>query len=325
VVTNGISSSPVTVSVVAGPDFSLTANPTSVSVAQGSSGTSQITVVPVNGFSDSVNLAASGLPTGVTAQFNPNPTTSASTLTLTASGNATKGTSTVTITGTSNTLSHTTTIQLTVTAATGPIVSLAPASLVFGNTVVGATSAGKSVTLTNSGNATLNITSIVPSGDFSLTTSTKPCGSTLLAGQNCKIEVTFTPTQVGARTGTLTLTDNAANSPQSVSLSGTGTVQATLTPVSKTFPATKVGLSSAAKVFTLTNKQNVALTGISSGTTGDYSVSTTTCSSSLGAKSSCTISVVFTPTQTGTRTGTLQVSDSAVTSPQTSSLTGTGK
>jgi hypothetical protein len=325
VVTNGIESSPVSVSVTAGPDFSLTANPASVSVAQGSSGTSQITVVPVNGFNDSVTLTTSGLPSGVSAQFNPNPATTTSTLTLTAAANATRGTSSVTITGTTSDLTNTTTVQLTVTAPSGPIVSLSPASLAFANTVVGATSAAKIITLTNTGNATLNITSIVPSGDFSLTTSTKPCGSTLAAGQNCRIEVTFTPTQVGARTGTLTLTNNAANSPQSVPLSGTGTGQATLTPATKTFPATTVGKSSAAKVFTLANKQSVALTGISSETTGDYSVSATTCSSSLAAKSKCTISVIFTPTQTGTRTGTLQVNDSAVNSPQTSTLTGTGK
>jgi Abnormal spindle-like microcephaly-assoc'd, ASPM-SPD-2-Hydin len=123
----------------------------------------------------------------------------------------------------------------------------------------------------------------------------------------------------------LTITDNAANSPQTVALSGTGTVPVTLTPASKTFPATKVGTSSAAKVFTLTNKQSVALTGISTSTTGDFSVSSSTCSTSLAAKSSCQISVIFTPTQTGTRTGSLQVSDSAVGSPQSSSLTGTGK
>jgi Abnormal spindle-like microcephaly-assoc'd, ASPM-SPD-2-Hydin len=325
VVANGIESSPSTVSVVAGPDFSLTANPASVSVAQGGNGTSQISVVPVNGFSDSVTLTASGLPNGVTAQFSPNPTTSTSTLTLTASATATKGTSTITITGKTSTLTHTTSIQLTVTSASGPIVTLTPASLAFANTVVGATSAAKFVTLSNTGNATLNIASIAASGDFGLTSSTKPCGSTLAAGQNCKIYVTFTPTQVGARTGTLTITDNAANSPQTAPLSGTGTAQVTLTPTTKTFPATKVGTSSAAKVFTLTNKQNVALTGISSATTGDYSVSATTCSTTLAAKTHCTISVVFTPTQTGTRTGTLQVSDSAVGSPQTSSLTGTGK
>jgi hypothetical protein len=325
VIANGIASAPVTVTVVQGADFSLTANPTSVSVAQGGTGTSSITVVPQSGFTGSVNLAATGLPTGVTAAFNPNPTTTTSTLTFTASGTATKGTSTVTVTGTSGGLTHTATIQLTVTAGGGPIVTLTPTSLTFPSVVVGTTSAGKSVTLANTGNATLNISSIATSGDFALSTSTKPCGSTLAAGTNCKIEVTFTPTQVGVRTGTLTITDNAPGSPQSVSLSGTGTVQVTLTPTSKAFPATKVGSTSAAKVFTLSNKQSVALTGISIVTTGNFSVSTTTCSSSLAAKSKCTISVVFSPTQTGPTSGTLQVSDSALGGPQTSTLTGTGK
>jgi len=139
------------------------------------------------------------------------------------------------------------------------------------------------------------------------------------------VEVTFTPTQVGARTGSLTFTDNAPNSPQTVPLSGTGLAPVELTPASAKFPATTVGSTSAAKTFKLENKQAVALTGISIATTGDFSVSTTTCSSSLAADSTCTISVVFKPTQTGTRTGALQVSDSAAGSPQTSSLTGTGK
>ncbi len=89
--------------------------------------------------------------------------------------------------------------------------------------------------------------------------------------------------------------------------------------------AEKVGKSSPAKVFTLANKQSVAITGILISTTGDFSFSTTTCSSSLAAKSSCKINVIFTPTQTGTRTGTLQVSDSTVTSPQTTNLSGTGE
>ncbi|MGC2558140.1 MAG: choice-of-anchor D domain-containing protein [Terriglobales bacterium] len=325
VVANGIQSSPVTVSVTASPYYSLTASPSSLSIAQGASGTSTITIVPVNGFDSSVNFTASGLPSGVSAQFSPNPATTTSVLTLTASASATKGTSTVTVTGTSGALTQTTTITLTITAGSAPIVTLAPPSLTFASVVVGATSTGKSVTLTNSGNATLDITGITTSGDFALVTSTKPCGATLTAGKNCKIEVTFTPTQVGARTGTLTITDNASGSPQSVPLSGTGTVQATLTPASKTFPATKVGTTSAAKVFTLSNKQSVALTGISPSTTGAFSVSATTCGASLNAKSTCTISVVFTPTQTGSTTGTLEVNDSAIGSPQTSSLSGAGK
>ena len=120
VVANGIASDPVTVSVVATADFSLTANPTSVSVAQGGTNTSTITVVPVNGFNGSVSLDASGLPSGVTVGFSPNPTSSTSVLTFTASGTATKGTSTVTVTGTSGALTHTTSITLTVTAGSAP-------------------------------------------------------------------------------------------------------------------------------------------------------------------------------------------------------------
>jgi len=326
VITNGIESNTDVVTVAAAADFSLTANPTSVSVAQGANGTSVITVVPINGFSSSVTLSASGLPTGVTAGFSPNPTSSTSTLTLSASASATVGTSTVTITGMSGTLSHTTTIQLTVTGGGGgPVVTLTPTSLTFSSTVVGTTSVGKGVTIANTGGGTLNFSGFTITGDFALGTSGKPCGSTLAPGKNCKVQVTFTPTQTGTRTGTLSITDNAPGSPQTVPLSGTGSVEATLTPATKTFPATKVGASSAAKVFTLSNKQSVPLTGISSSVTGDYSVSATTCSSSLAAKSTCTISVVFTPTKTGTRTGTLTVNDSAVGSPQTSSLTGTGK
>jgi len=308
------------------PSFTLSASPSNLSIAQGSSGTSTITVTPVDGFTGSVTLSTSSLPTGVTSGFSPNPTTSISTLTLTASASAATGTTTVTITGVSGSLTETTTVGLTVTSAAGsPVVTLSATSLAWGNTVVGATAAAKSLTVTNSGTGTLNISGIAISGDFAQATSTKPCGSTLAAGKNCIIKVTFTPTQLGARTGTLTITDNAANSPQTVALSGTGTAQAKLTPTSATFPTEKVGTSSPAKVFTLTNEQTVALTSIVISTTGDFAVSTTTCTTSLAAKSTCTISVVFTPTATGARTGTLSVADSAVGSPQTSSLKGTGK
>jgi Abnormal spindle-like microcephaly-assoc'd, ASPM-SPD-2-Hydin len=325
-VANGIASNPIVVDVAAGTGFSLSASPSSLGITQGSSGTSKITVVPQNGFSGSVTLSASGLPSGVTAAFSPNPATTTSTLTLTASGTAATGTSTVTISGLSGSVSATTTIALTVSAGTsGPTVTVSPASLTWGTVVLGATGAAKPVTLTNTGTSTLNISSITTSGDFGQTTSTKPCGSTLAAGKNCKIMVTFTPTALGTRTGTLTLSDNSPSSPQTVALSGTGGVAAKLTPVTASFPRESVGTSSPAKVFTLHNLQSISLTGISVSTTGDFSVSATTCSASLAAKSTCTISVVFKPTKTGTRTGTLQVSDTAAGSPLISNLTGTGK
>jgi len=95
-----------------GADYTLSASPSSLTVTQGSNGTSTITVNPTGGFTGSVALSASGLPSGVTAAFSPTSTTTTSTLTLTASstattGTATTGTATVTVTGTSGTLSHT--------------------------------------------------------------------------------------------------------------------------------------------------------------------------------------------------------------------------
>src|SRR4029077_10896273 len=207
----------------------------------------------------------------------------------------------------------------------GPAVTLTPTSLAFGKVVVNTTSTGKNVTLANTGNATLIIASITTSGDFAPVTSTKPCGSALAAGKNCIIRVTFTPTQVGSRTGNVTIIDNASNTPQTVPLSGTGVLPATLTPTSATYAALTVGTTSPAKVFTLRNNQTVTLNSIVISTTGDFKVSTTTCTASLVAKSNCTISVVFKPTAVGTRTGKLSVADSASNSPQTSCLTGAGK
>ncbi|MFZ1006461.1 MAG: S53 family peptidase, partial [Candidatus Sulfotelmatobacter sp.] len=102
------------------PSFTLSASPSSVTITQGGAGgTSTITVTDIGGFSGSVTLAASGLPSGVTAVFGTNPTTSTSVLTLTASATATTGTVTVTISGTSGSLNASTTISLTVNSSGG--------------------------------------------------------------------------------------------------------------------------------------------------------------------------------------------------------------
>jgi hypothetical protein len=179
------------------PDFSLSASPASLTITQGTSGTSTITVTPLNGFTGSVTLSASGLPAGVTAGFGTNPTTGSSVLTLTASSTATTGTSTVTVTGTSGTLTHTTTISLTVNATATPNFSLSasPASL--------------SVTQGTSGNSTITET---PSGGFTgsvtLSASGLPAGVTAAFGTNPTTStsvVTFTASAT-ATTGTATVT-----------------------------------------------------------------------------------------------------------------------
>jgi subtilase family serine protease len=104
----------LTVTTVAAGNFTLSASPTSVSITRSSHGTTTITIHPTNGFAGSVTLSATGMASGVTASFSPNPATGTSTLTLTASSTATTGTTTVTITGVSGSLSHTTTISLRV-------------------------------------------------------------------------------------------------------------------------------------------------------------------------------------------------------------------
>src|SRR3954470_5003264 len=108
----------------AGPNFSLSASPSSLSVTQGTSGNSTITVTPSGGFTGSVTLSTSALPAGVTASFGTNPTTGSSVLTFTASATATTGTSSITITGVSGTLSHTTSISLTINATGGGATNL---------------------------------------------------------------------------------------------------------------------------------------------------------------------------------------------------------
>ena len=107
-------------------------------------------------------------------------------------------------------------------SAAAPGVALSVTSLTFGGQLLTTTSASKPVTLTNNGNAALTINSIAASGNFAQTNTCPVSPATLAASGTCTISVTFAPTAVGARTGTLTITDNAGGSPHTVSLTGTG-------------------------------------------------------------------------------------------------------
>jgi len=272
---------------------------------------------------------ASGIPTGTVGFYDG--VTLLGSVSLTSAGQAVYVTAALALgshsigasySGDTNFLGSSSTVLVQqVNAAT--TVTLSAMSLSFGDEALNFASALKTVTLTNSGSAVLMISNITPSASFAVSSTT--CGSTLAVKKNCKVSLTFTPTSLGAQTGTLTFSDNAANNPQTVALSGTGIVDAMLTPASATYAKQAVDTTSPAKTFILTNNQPVALTSIAISTTGDFAVSATTCGTSLAAKGKCTISVTFTPTQTGTRTGQLSASDSASNSPQTSNLAGTGK
>lgn len=319
---NSAGQAPAYVFGSSGPLYTLSGVPSSLSFLPGGQATSTISITPWNGFSGSVSLSPVLLPSGVTASFDPNPATTTTTLTLTANATAAEGTSEVVLNGASGSLNQTAGSMLTVLQA--PEVKLVPPSLNFGNQVIN-TSAGRGATLRNVGEITLNFTNnpvITPSTSFKI--SQTFCGNVVFPHKSCTVSVQFEPTSLGKQTASLVFTDDAFGSPQAVSLSGTGVEPAALTPASLAYATRKVGTTSPARAFLLTNNQLVALTSIAISTTGDFALSTTTCGTSLAAKAKCMISVTFTPTKTGNRTGQLSITDSAVNSAQTASLTGTG-
>jgi len=188
----------LTVNSATQPNFSLSASQSSVTITQGTSGTSTITVNPQNGFGGSVGLSASGLPSGVTASFNPSSTTSTSTLTLTASSTATTGSATVTITGTSGSLTHTTTIALTVNPGPNFSLSASPSSL--------------SVARGSTGTSTITINPVRGfTGSVSFSASSLPIGVT----------ASFNPSSsTSASTLTLTVSSSATTGTFSVRVRG---------------------------------------------------------------------------------------------------------
>ncbi|MDR3724415.1 MAG: choice-of-anchor D domain-containing protein [Terracidiphilus sp.] len=212
------------------------------------------------------------------------------------------------------------TVSLTGTGAAAASVSTTPASLDFGTVAVGSTSAAQSAMLTNTSSAGVVVTSAVASAPFTVT-SDLCSGTTLAASSACQIKVVYSPTAAGAATGTLTLTDAAGT--QTVSLMGTGAAVATdtLSATSLSFPATATGELSAAQTVTLTNSGGIPLKSIAISVSGQFQQSNT-CGGQLAAQSSCTISVVFAPTQIANLTGAVTVSDASQT--QTVALNGQG-
>ncbi|MFZ0685959.1 MAG: choice-of-anchor D domain-containing protein [Terriglobales bacterium] len=223
------------------------------------------------------------------------------------------------------------TASLTGTGVAAPIVSLSPASLAFGNVNLGATSAAQPVVLTNTGNAALVITSIgftgTNSADFA---ETDNCPGTLNPSAQCTLMVTFTPSLVGAESASLQFTDNAADSPETVSLTGTGVSSfpvVRLSPTSLAFGNVTIDTTSPSQPVVLTNTGTAPLTIVSIGITGANSgdfAQTNNCPGSLNPSSQCTVTVTFTPSLTSAESASLQFTDNAGDSPETVALSGTG-
>ena len=160
-------------------------------------------------------------------------------------------------------------------------VTLSASSLNLGNAAVGNTSAAKTVTLTNAENVSLSFSNIQTSAGFAVASNT--CGTSIAAGATCTAGVTFSPTNTGAATGTLTFTDSAANSPQTVTLTGTGSAPVTVSPSSLAFGSLALGKTSSPKTVTLTNHLSTALPISSVTAVGDFAISSNTCGASVGA------------------------------------------
>jgi hypothetical protein len=219
----------------------------------------------------------------------------------------------------------------TVNLNVGPAVAfLSTHALAFGVQPIGATSTPGPAALLNVGGAFMPISSIATSGansgDFSATPSS--CANPLPPAAVCLLSVTFKPTGPGPRKSSISISDNAAGSPQTVVLTGVGTA-ASLSPTALPFAGQTVNTSSAAQTIILTNKGTVTMNlwqiAILGANAGDFSLSPpSTCGSTLGTGANCTVSVTFKPTATGARTASVLFSNDGGGSPQAVTLTGTG-
>jgi len=312
---NGIELHPV-LDIIFNPsssDFSMSASPTSLSVAQGGSGNSTISTTISGSFNSAVSLSASGLPTGATASFNPSsiaaPGSGSSTMTITAGASTPTGTSTVTVTGTGGGKTHTTTVSLTVTASTSDFtISASPTSL--------------SITQGGSGTSTVS-TAVVGSFNsaISLSASGLPTGAT--GG--------FNPTSIaapggGSSTMTITVAASTATGTSTVTITGTGGGKTHTTTVSLTVTSSSADFSITASPSSVSIKQ---------GSSGTSTISTTISGSfnsaiSLSASGLPTgASAGFNPTSiaapgSGSSTMTITVGASTATGTSTVTITGTG-
>lgn len=253
------------------------------------------------------------------------------------------GSPVITATPDADTTDQAASASVTLTLVTPPTGTYQPTSLTFPAQTIQTTSTAQTVTLTNTGQQDLALTSApviagTNSSDFAVSSTTCTLGLILTANANCSISVTFTPTATGARSATLQVTDNSggtAGTVQSLNLSGTGQNPGLFmaSPTSLTFAAQTLQTTSAPQTVTVTNTGQSSFTLVSASIAlpSDFSsASGTTCTAnlSIAPNSSCVVNVTFTPTATGTRNGTLTITYNlgvGSNSTQDVTLTGTGQ
>jgi len=193
---------------------------------------------------------------------------------------------------------------------TDAAVSLSATNLDFGQQAVNTTSAPKSVTVTNTGTTSLVVGEVAASGDFAADASACTA-QPVQAGQACVINVTFSPTATGLRPGGLTITSNAASSPDFIALTGTGVAPViAVAPGGLAFGSVPIGTFSSPQTVTVTNAGTSDLHVSGATATGPFTISADGCSGTgaVAPGNSCQIAVRFAPASTGGASGTLAIS-----------------
>ncbi len=200
---------------------------------------------------------------------------------------------------------------------------LSATSFTFGAEPVGTPGPSQTLTVTNTGAATLNIVTIAVVGpDFS---QTNTCGNSVAPGTNCAIDIVFDPIAFGTRNGSITISSNAANSPQSVTLVGTGMGPAVrISSAALTFPSQLVSTTSPQQTLVVGSTGDTPLTISTITVTGPFSENDTCVIAALDPGQVCFINVFFSPLAGGPAPGTLTLNDDAYPIIQTVALSGTG-
>jgi hypothetical protein len=205
--------------------------------------------------------------------------------------------------------------------SSAPSLVLTPTSLNFGSVVVAST-ATLPVQVTNQGSSAAIFSSITTTGDYTQSGTCPAAGASLAPNASCTIQVTFAPTTSGQRNGVLAISTSATTLPLNVPLTGSATAAILqVSPSSLDFGTLLLG-NSAQLTLTLSNTGTAPLRAVTLNASGDYAVASGCAVATLAAGTSCSVTVVFTPTALGTRTGTLTVASTDLTAPVPVPLTG---
>lgn len=210
-----------------------------------------------------------------------------------------------------------------------PVASISPTSLTFADQVVGTTSVVQTVTVENTGTSDLNVSAVtVTAGtDFAIDNETCTGGPIAPLG-TCTIDVEFSPTATGPLNDDIQIVSDAASSPDTVTLDGTGVQPAvSIAPPSLSFGSIPVGNSSPPQALTVTNSGtsdlNVSAVALLTGT--DFSIDSETCTGApVAPTASCAVNVVFSPTSAALLSDTVQITSDAPTSIDSAAVSGTG-